>query len=60
MNKSGDYQLGFISNQDIYNHVKQTISRYRLSINFKEFTKLKIDPIKASFDGSIVRVMLNQ
>ncbi|WP_448525424.1 Eco47II family restriction endonuclease [Parathermosynechococcus lividus] len=60
MNKSGDYQLGFISNQDIYNHVKQTISRYRLSINFKEFTKLKIDPIKASFDMAIYNLTADE
>lgn len=36
MNK---YNLGFISDIDIYNHVKDTVLQYRRSINLKEFNK---------------------
>ncbi len=53
MSKAGNYNLGFISDQDIYNHVKQTILKYRSAINFSEFVKSKIDPIKATFDIAI-------
>lgn len=34
-----DYNLGFISNIDIYNHVKNTVLQYRRNINLKEFNK---------------------
>lgn len=50
MNK---YNLGFISDKDIYNHVKATVLQYRRSINLKEFNKNIIDPIKLTFDAKI-------
>ena len=40
-----DYQLGFISNENIFNHVKETVELYRNHINLKEFNKNIIDPI---------------
>ena len=45
------YNLGFISDEDIFNHVKNTVSQYRRSINLQEFNKNIIDPIKLTFDA---------
>ena len=38
------YNLGFISDKDIYKHVRATVMQYRRSINIKEFNKNIIDP----------------
>ncbi len=48
-----NYNLGFISNEDIFNHVRNTAMQYRRSINLKEFNKNLIDPIKLTFDSKI-------
>lgn len=48
-----NYDLGFISNQNLYNHVLETVKKYRFSINLKEFTKNILDPIKLTFDSKI-------
>lgn len=48
-----NYNLGFIANEDIYNHVKATVLQYRRSINLKDFNKNIIDPIKMTFDAKI-------
>ncbi len=48
-----NYQLGFISNKDIYAHVKETVGRYRNCINLKEFNRNIIDPVKLTFDAKI-------
>lgn len=48
-----DYNLGFISNEDIYNHVRDITLQYRRSINLREFNKNIIDPIKMTFDAKI-------
>ncbi|WP_298617369.1 Eco47II family restriction endonuclease [uncultured Thermosynechococcus sp.] len=53
MSIQSQYDLGFISDDDIRSHVKETILRYRSSIDFEEFQKLKIDPIKATFDMAV-------
>lgn len=50
MNK---YNLGFISDEDIYNHVKTTVLQYRRNIDLKDFNKNIIDPIKLTFDAKI-------
>ncbi len=47
------YDLGFISDQDIFNHVKDTVLLYRRSINLREFNKNLVDPIKLTFDAKI-------
>lgn len=57
MNK---YNLGFISDIDIYNHVKDTVLQYRRSINLKEFNKNIIDPIKLTFDSKIYGQTMRQ
>jgi len=48
-----DYGLSFISNEALFNHVKETIDNYRFKINLKEFNKNLIDPIKLTFDSKI-------
>ena len=47
------YNLSFVSDEEIYNHVKSTVLQYRRSINLKEFNKNIIDPIKLTFDSKI-------
>ena len=49
------YNLGFISDEDIFNHVKDTVEKYRSLITLKEFQKNIIDPIKLTFDAKIYR-----
>ncbi len=48
-----NYNLGFISNVNIYNHVRETVMRYSASINLKDFNKNIIDPIKLTFDSKV-------
>ena len=47
------YNLGFVSDKDIFNHVKATVLQYRRTINLDEFNKNIIDPIKLTFDAKI-------
>ena len=47
------YNLGFISDSDIYEHVRNTVCQYRRSINLEEFNKNVVDPIKLMFDSKI-------
>lgn len=48
-----NYDLGFISNEDIYNHVKRTVEKYRFDINLNDFNKNLLDPIKLTFDSKV-------
>lgn len=48
-----DYNLGFISNEDIFNHVKNTVEQYQSFIDLTEFNKNIIDPIKLTFDSKV-------
>jgi len=48
-----DYNLGFISNENLYNHVKETVSKYRFKVDLNEFNKNLIDPIKLTFDSKV-------
>lgn len=47
------YNLNFISDDDIFHHVKDTVELYRTYINLKEFNKNIIDPIKLTFDAKV-------
>lgn len=47
------YNLGFISDENIYNHVRETVTRYSASINLREFNKNIVDPIKLTFDAKV-------
>lgn len=51
-----EYNLGFISDEDIYNHVKKTVLDYRLTIDFYKFNSNLVDPIKLTFDAKIYRM----
>ena len=53
------YGLGFISDHNIYEHVKTTILKYRCKISLKEFKKNLIDPIKLTFDSNIYKKDIN-
>lgn len=47
------YDLGFISDNDFFNHVKNTVDGYRFDIDLIKFNKNLIDPIKLTFDSGI-------
>lgn len=48
-----NYNLGFITNEDIHAHVKKTVLKYRFHINLAKFNKNLVDPIKLTFDSKI-------
>lgn len=48
-----NYELGFISDKDIFEHVRNMVLKYRKSINLREFNQNIIDPIKLTFDSKI-------
>lgn len=48
-----NYNLNFISNQNLFNHVKETVLNYRFKIDLREFNKNLIDPIKLTFDSKV-------
>lgn len=48
-----DYNLGFISNEDIFEHLRNTVNLYRVSIDLKGFNSNIIDPIKLTFDSKV-------
>lgn len=54
-----NYNLGFISNENFFNHVKDTVLKYRFSMNLKEFNKNLIDPIKLTFDSKVYKKELD-
>lgn len=47
------YNLGFISDIDIFQHVKNTVEQYRIAIDLEEFNQNVIDPIKLTFDSKV-------
>lgn len=47
------YGLSFITDENLFNHVKETVEKYRFKIDLKEFNKNIIDPIKLTFDSAI-------
>lgn len=53
MDKAKGYGLDFISSEDLYNHVFETVSAYRFNLNLKEFNTNLIDPIKLTFDSIV-------
>lgn len=48
-----NYNLGFISDEDIFNHVKETVKEYRREITLLQFNKNVVDPIKLTFDANV-------
>ena len=51
--KNSKYGLGFIRDEDIFNHVKETVLLYRTSICLDEFNSNVVDPIKLTFDSKV-------
>lgn len=47
------YNLTFISDTDLLTHVKETVEKYRFTIDLNEFNKNIIDPIKLTFDTKV-------
>ncbi|MEA3491803.1 MAG: Eco47II family restriction endonuclease [Campylobacterota bacterium] len=54
------YSLGFISDEDLFAHVKETVEKYRFRIDLKKFNKNLIDPIKLTFDSKIYAKPLDE
>ncbi|MBL0701600.1 MAG: Eco47II family restriction endonuclease [Spiroplasma sp.] len=50
-----NYNLSFIDDADLFNHVKEIIEKYRFRITLKEFNKNIVDPIKLTFDKKVYR-----
>jgi len=49
------YNLSFIEDDELFNHVKETVEKYRFKIDLKRFNKNLIDPIKLTFDSEIYK-----
>lgn len=49
------YNLGFISDDDIFQHVKDTVMKYRFQIDLAEFNSNLIDPVKLTFDSKVYK-----
>jgi|LauGreDrversion4_2_1035121.scaffolds.fasta_scaffold34675_3 hypothetical protein len=47
------YKLGFISDEDLVDHVRYCVDRYRSSITAAQIEKNILDPVKLCFDGNI-------
>ena len=54
------YNLNFIKDKDLFNHVKETIEKYRISIDLKRFNKNLIDPVKLTFDYKIYKKSIEE
>lgn len=54
------YNLGFISDEDIYEHVKRTVRSYRREITLLQFNENIVDPIKLTFDSKVYGKTIRQ
>lgn len=48
-----NYNLDFLSDEAIYQHVKNTVLKYQRRIDLDQFNKNIIDPIKLTFDAKV-------
>lgn len=48
-----EYDLGFISDADVYEHVKETVKLYSSKMDLMKFNKNLVDPIKLTFDQKV-------
>jgi len=55
-----DYGLSFISSEDLFKHVKKTVTSYKFNMDLKEFNSNLIDPIKLTFDSIVYSQDLEQ
>ena len=49
------YNLQFIRDEDLFEHVKCTVLQYRFAINLQDFSKNLLDPIKLTFDAKVYK-----
>ncbi len=54
------YNLGFISDEAIYNNVKETVESYRREITLLQFNEHIVDPIKLTFDSIVYDKTISQ
>lgn len=54
------YNLGFISDENIYQHVRETVESYRREINLSQFNGNIVDPIKLTFDSGVYGKTIRQ
>lgn len=54
------YNLGFVTDEQIFNHVKETVQKYRYEINLSSFNKNLIDPIKLTFDSKVYKQTIQE
>lgn len=47
------YKLSFMADEVLFNHVLDTVNKYRFKINLKDFNGNLIDPIKLTFDAKV-------
>lgn len=55
-----NYNLGFITDEDIYQHVKLTVESYRRDISLAQFNENIVDPIKLTFDSKVYGKTIKQ
>ena len=49
------YNLHFIQDSDLFEHVKCTVLKYRFAIDLQQFNSNLIDPIKLTFDAKVYK-----
>ncbi|RTL00839.1 MAG: Eco47II family restriction endonuclease [Proteobacteria bacterium] len=54
------YNLNFISDIDLFNHVKETVEIYSESMDLKKFNNNLIDPIKLTFDKIVYKKSIDE
>lgn len=54
------YNLGFIEDDIIFEHVKSTMLKYCRKIDLKSFNKNIIDPIKMTFDAKVYGLSMKE
>ena len=55
-----NYNLGFIPDECIYQHVKLTVESYRRDITLAQFNENIVDPIKLTFDSKVYGKSMQQ
>ena len=59
-NNQSKYNLNFISDADLLNHVTKTVEQYSFIIDLKKFNKNIVDPIKLTFDKLIYKKTMEE
>ena len=49
----GTYGLAFLTDDALFEHVRQTVEKYRFHISLDDFNKNLIDPVKLTFDAKV-------